>query len=84
MKLSDYVGAAADDYVKETGRDGLDGRWIAAFFQESGVADEYPRQGLVAFSELVQKELTRRSERAIKQARFRLDTISRAGRPRKA
>lgn len=82
-KLSDYVEIAAAEYLLETGRDELDARWIAAFFQDSGVLDAYPRQNLVAFSELVQKELTRRSERAGKQARLRLDRIARFVRPGK-
>jgi hypothetical protein len=74
-KLSDYVEIAAMEYLLETGSDELDARWIAEFYQDSGVQDDYPRQNLVAFSAMVQKELTRQSERAGKQTRFQLDKI---------
>jgi hypothetical protein len=76
-KLSDYVEIAAMEYLLETGRDELDARWIAEFFQDSGMQDDYPRQDLVAFADLVQKELTKRSERAEKLARSRLERIAR-------
>ncbi len=74
-KLSEYVEMAATEYLQETGQDDLDARWVAAFFQDGGVQEEYPRQDLIAFSDLVQKELTKRSERAGKQTRFQLDKI---------
>lgn len=74
-KLSEYVEMAATEYLHETGQDQLDARWIAAFFQDGGVEMDYPRQDLVAFSDLVQKELTRKSERAGKHMRFQLDRI---------
>ena len=74
-KLSDYVEIAAMEYLLETGKDELDAHWIAEFLQDSGVLDDYPRQDLVAFSAMVQKELTKQSERAGKQARFQLDKI---------
>ena len=74
-KLSEYVEMAATEYLQETGQDELDARWVAAFFQDGGVQEEYPRQDLIAFSDLVQKELTKRSERAGKQTRFQLDKI---------
>jgi len=74
-KLSEYVEMAATEYLQETGQDDLDARWVAAFFQDGGVQEEYPRQDLIAFSDLVQKELTKRSERAGKQTRFELDKI---------
>jgi len=76
-KLSDYVEIAAMEYLLETGQDELDAHWIAEFFQDSGVQDDYPRQDLVAFSAMVQKELTKKSERAGKQAHFHLDKIVR-------
>ena len=76
-KLSDYVEIAAMEYLLETGRDELDAHWIAEFFQESGVQDDYPQQDLVAFADQVQKELTKRSERAGKLARSRLERIAR-------
>ena len=82
-KLSDYVEIAAMEYLLETGNDELDARWIAEFFQDSGVQDDYPRQDLVAFSAMVQKELTRLSERAGKQAHSQLDRIVRFVRQRR-
>ncbi len=83
-KLSEYVELAATEYLQETGQDVLDARWIAAFFQDGGVLEEHPRQDLIEFSELVQKALTNKSERAGKQTHFQLDKISRAARgPRK-
>jgi hypothetical protein len=74
-KLSEYVEMAANEYLQDTGQDELDARWIAEFYQDSGVQDDYPRQDLVAFGDLVQKALTRKSERAAKQARLQLDKI---------
>jgi hypothetical protein len=83
-RLSDYVEMAAAEYVQETGHDELDARWIAAFFQDSGVQDAYPGQDLVAFNDLVQKALTLKSGRAAKRTRFELDRVAhRVGRPRK-
>ncbi len=74
-KLSEYAEMAAIEYLQEMGNADLDSRWIAEFFQNSGVMDEYPRQDLVAFAALVQKALTIKSERADKQARTQLDKI---------
>ena len=83
-KLSEYVELAATEYLHETGQDELDARWIAAFFQDGGVLEDHPRQGLIEFADLVQKALTKKSERAGKQTHFQLDKISRASRgPRK-
>lgn len=79
-KLSHYVEIAAMEYLLETGMDELNAQWIAEFFQDSGVLDDYPRQDLVAFSDMVQKELTKQSERAGKQTRFQLDKIVRFAR----
>jgi hypothetical protein len=76
LRLSDYVEMAANEYLQETGRDELDARWIAAFFQDSGVLDAYPRQDLVAFDALVQKALTLKSGRAAKRTRFHLDKLA--------
>ncbi|KIO48321.1 hypothetical protein [Nitrosospira sp. NpAV] len=72
-KLTDYVKMAADEYLEETGNTELNARWIAEFFQDYGVQDAYPRQDLVAFAEMVQKELTRNEERAAKKMRLLLD-----------
>lgn len=74
-KLSEYVEMAANEYLQETGHDELDARWIAEFFQDSGVQDDYPRQDLVAFAGLVQKALSKKSERAGKRTRFHLEKI---------
>ena len=74
-KLTEYVEMAATEYLQETGKTELDARWIAEFFQDSGVQDAYPRQDLVAFYAMVQKELTKRSDRAGKQAHMHLDKI---------
>jgi hypothetical protein len=81
MKLSEFVDMAANEYLQEAGRDELDALWIARFFHDNGVQDAYPRQDLIAFAALVQKELTLRTERARKRTRFHLDRLTR--RPRK-
>ena len=77
LKLTDYTKMAADEYVQEVGSTELNARWIAEFFQDCGVQDAYPRQDLVAFAEMVQKELTKKEERATKNANFQLDKILR-------
>ena len=74
-KLTEYAEMAATEYLQETGRTELDSLWIAQFFQDSGVQNDYPRQNLVAFNDMVQKELILLSERAGKESRFRLDKI---------
>lgn len=80
-KLTEYANAAATEYLQETGKTELDPHWLAEFFQDCGVLDDYPRQDMVAFHAMVQKELTKISERAGKQARLRLDKIARTARP---
>lgn len=77
LKLTDYTKMAADEYVQEVGITELNARWIAEFFQDCGVQDAYPRQDLVVFAEMVQKELTKKDERATKNANFQLDKIIR-------
>lgn len=72
-KLSEYVEMAATEYLQETEKAELDAHWIAEFFQDNGVQDDYPRQDLIAFCELVQKALIIKSERAHKQTRLQLD-----------
>ncbi|RFC37813.1 MAG: hypothetical protein DID92_2727743112 [Candidatus Nitrotoga sp. SPKER] len=72
-KLSEYVEMAATEYLQEAGNAELDAHWIAEFFQDNGVQDDYPRQDLIAFFELVQKALAIKSERARKQAHLQLD-----------
>ena len=76
-KLTDYVKIAAEEYVRERGSTELEARWIAEFFQDSGVLEAYPRQDLVAFAEMVQKELTKEDERATKKAAFQLHKMIR-------
>jgi hypothetical protein len=70
LKLTDYVEMAAAEYLHETGKSELDSIWIAEFFQDYGVQDNYPREDLVAFYALVQKELTMTIERTEKRARL--------------
>lgn len=82
-KLTDYVEMAATEYLQETGRHELDPLWIAAFFQDSGVLDDHPRQDLVDFYALVQKALTLNVERAEKLARLQRDKSSHARQKRK-
>lgn len=74
-KLTEYAAMAADEYIRETGRTTLDSPWIAAFYVESGLLDEYPQQDLVTFSAMVQKLLTKKEERAGKQSRLQLNKI---------
>ena len=83
-KLSDYVEIAAAEYIRETGRSELDSRWIAEFFQDSGVVEAYPRQDLIAFCVQVQKAVAKYADRADKQARQHVDRMTRLeGRLRK-
>ena len=77
-KLTDYVKTAAEEYLEETGNTELNAHWIAEFFQDYGMQHVYPRQDLVAFAEMVQKELTKNDERAAKKMRFQLDKTIRA------
>ena len=39
------------------------------------VQDEYPRQDLIAFAAMVQKELIKREEQAVKKTRLQLDKM---------
>jgi hypothetical protein len=64
--------------LQEAGKAELDAHWIAEFFQDNGVQDDYPRQDLIVFCALVQKALTIKSERARKQAHLKLDKAIRA------
>ncbi len=77
-KLTDYVEMAATEYLQGTGKDELDSLWIAEFFQDCGVQDNYPKQDLVDFYALVQKALTIKIEMAEKLARLQLDKSSRS------
>lgn len=72
-KLSEYVEMAAAEYLQETGQSELDACWVAEFFQDSGLVDEYPRQNLITFFALVQKALNVQTERAAAEARRRLE-----------
>ena len=77
-KLTDYVEMAANEYFAETGKDELDSRWAAEFFQDCGVQDDYPKQNLIDFYALVQKALTLKIERTKKLARLQLEKSIRA------
>ncbi len=78
FKLNDYIEMAAAEFFQETGKGELDSLWIAEFFQDCGVQDDYPTQDLVAFYALVQKALTDRIERDEKLARLRQEKASRS------
>lgn len=77
-KLTDYVDMAVTEYLRETGKDELDAHWVAEFFQDCGVQDDYPNQDLVAFYALVQKAMAVKIARAAKLARLQLDRASRS------
>jgi hypothetical protein len=72
-KLSEYVTNAASEFFAETGSIELNARWIADYFQNAGVIDEYPNQDLIKFYDMVQKALTLNDERARKLARRQID-----------
>jgi len=78
FKLNDYIEMAAAEFFQETGKGELDSLWIAEFFQDCGVQDDYPAQDLVAFYALVQKALTDRIERDEKLARLQQEKASRS------
>ena len=82
-KLTDYVEMAATEYFQETGKYDPDSLWIAEFFQDCGVQDDYPKQDLVDFYALVQKALTIKIVRAEKLARLQLDKFSRSAKPKR-
>ncbi len=75
-KLTDYAETAAAEYLQETGKGELDSIWVAEFFQDCGVQDDYPRENLVDFYAMVQKALTRNIERTEKLARLHPDKSS--------
>lgn len=77
MKLSEYVEAASNEYLLETGEADLDLHWIAEFFQDSGLLEEYPRQDLVVFADLVQKSLTQKYEASWREQQAQLDRVIR-------
>lgn len=72
-KLSDHVEMAAAEYWQETGKEELAPLWIAEYFQDCGVLDDYPNQDLIDFHALVQKALTVNIARAEKLARLQQD-----------
>lgn len=78
-KLTDYVDSAAIEYWQETGKPELDPLWIAEYFQDAGVMDDYPHQDLVAFHALVQKALTLNLERAAKLERLESEKARHGG-----
>ena len=75
-KLSEYVESAASEYFADTGEVELSARWIAEYFQDAGVADEYPDQDLIKFHDMVQKTLTLKAELARKVAKGQIDKIA--------
>jgi hypothetical protein len=77
-KMTEYVEMAATEYLQETGNEVLDSRWLAEFFQDGGVMDDYPGQSLVDFYALVQKALTIKIGQAEKLARLQQDKASRS------
>jgi type VI protein secretion system component VasK len=81
-KLSEYAANAASEFFAETGSVELDARWIAEFFQNAGVADEYPNQDLIMFYDMVQKALTLKAELARKLAEAQIEKIANAQRKR--
>jgi hypothetical protein len=81
-KLSEYVANAASEFFAETGSVELDARWIAEYFQNAGVADEYPNQDLIMFYDMVQKALTLKAELARKLAEAQIENIANAQRKR--
>lgn len=72
-KLSNHVEMAAAEYWQETGKEELAPLWIAEYFQDCGVLDDYPNQDLIDFHALVQKALTVNIARAEKLARLQQD-----------
>ena len=82
-KLSEYVASAASEFFAETGSVELDARWIAEFFQNAGVADEYPNQDLIMFYDMVQKALTLKAELARKLAEAQIEKLANAQRKRR-
>ncbi len=76
-KLSDHIEMAAAEYWQETGNAELAPRWIAEYFQDCGVMDDYPNQNLIGFHALVQKALTLNIERADKVARLQREKSGR-------
>ena len=75
-KLSEHVENAASEFFADTGDVDLNARWIAEYFQDAGVADEYPSQDLIVFYDLVQKALTLKAELARKLAKRHLKKIA--------
>ena len=81
-KLSEYVANAASEFFAETGSVELDARWIAEYFQNAGVADDYPNQDLIIFYDMVQKALTLKAELARKLAEAQIEKLANAQRKR--
>ena len=75
-KLSEYVANAASEYFADTGEVELNARWIAEYFQDAGVADDYPDQDLIKFHDMVQKALTLKAELARKLAQGQIEKIA--------
>lgn len=79
-KLSAHIETAAAEYLQETGRSELAPLWIAEYFQDCGVMDDFPGLNLIEFQALVQKALTLNAERAAKVARLEQERTRRVKR----
>jgi hypothetical protein len=77
VKLSEYVEAASSEYLLETGEADLDLHWVAEFFQDSCLLEEYPRQDLVVFADLVQKSLTQKYEASWRELQLQMGRVIR-------
>jgi hypothetical protein len=73
QKLSAHIETAAAEYRQETGKEELAPLWIAEYYQDCGVMDDYPGLSLIEFHALVQKALTLDVEREEKRARLAQD-----------
>lgn len=78
QKLSAHIEMAAAEYRQETGKEELAPLWIAEYFQDCGVMDDFPGMSLIEFHALVQKALTLDAEREEKRARLEQDKHQRA------
>jgi hypothetical protein len=78
QKLSAHIEMAAAEYRQETGKEELAPLWIAEYFQDCGVMDDFPGLSLTEFHALVQKALTQEAEREEKRARLEQDRRKRA------
>jgi hypothetical protein len=69
---------ACSEFFADTGSVELNPRWVAEYFQDAGVIDDFPNQDLIVFYDLVQKELTLKAEFARKLAQGQIEKIAHA------